>query len=90
MSYTDETNTQKNGINAGQTGTDFAHKVKSSAESMLDSGKHQFDTAMDATKTGMDQAQQFLSRTMNERPMTSTAIAMGVGLVVGMMIAGRR
>ena len=37
-----------------------------------------------------DEAQRYVVERVQERPVQSTAIALGVGVVLGMLLAGRR
>ena len=49
-------------------------------------GQEYYDEASER----FDEAQRYLVERVQERPMQSTAIALGVGVVLGLLLAGRR
>ena len=49
-------------------------------------GREYYDDAAER----LDEAQRYVVERVQERPLQSTAIALGVGLVLGMLLAGRR
>jgi ElaB/YqjD/DUF883 family membrane-anchored ribosome-binding protein len=49
-------------------------------------GREYYDEAQER----LDEAQRYITERVQERPMQSTAIALGVGVVLGMLLAGRR
>jgi ElaB/YqjD/DUF883 family membrane-anchored ribosome-binding protein len=49
-------------------------------------GREYYDDAQER----FDEAQRYLTERVQERPMQSTAIALGVGVVLGLLLAGRR
>ena len=38
----------------------------------------------------LDEAQRYLTERVQERPLQSTGIALGVGVILGLLLAGRR
>lgn len=49
-------------------------------------GREYYDEAQER----FDEAQRYLTERVQERPIQSTAIALGVGVVLGLLLAGRR
>ena len=49
-------------------------------------GREYYDDAAER----FDEAQRYLVERVQERPMQSTGIALGIGVVIGMLLAGRR
>lgn len=49
-------------------------------------GREYYDEAQDR----FDDAQRYVVERVQERPIQSTAIALGVGVVIGLLLAGRR
>jgi len=49
-------------------------------------GREYYDEAQER----FDEAQRYLTERVQERPTQSTAIALGVGVVLGLLLAGRR
>lgn len=49
-------------------------------------GREYYDDASER----FDEAQRYLTERVQERPIQSTAIALGVGVVLGLLLAGRR
>jgi glucan phosphorylase len=49
-------------------------------------GRDYYDDASER----FDEAQRYVTERVQERPVQSTAIALGVGLVLGLLLAGRR
>ena len=49
-------------------------------------GREDYDEAHER----IDEAQRYLTERVQERPIQSTAIALGVGVVLGLLLAGRR
>lgn len=44
----------------------------------------------DEASLRLDEAQRYVSERVRERPVQSTAIAVGVGVLIGLLLAGRR
>tara|TARA_R110002124_G_scaffold70357_4_gene188993 strand:+ start:1538 stop:1957 length:420 start_codon:yes stop_codon:yes gene_type:complete len=49
-------------------------------------GREYYDDASER----IDEAQRYITERVQERPVQSTAIALGVGVVLGLLLAGRR
>ena len=72
-------------------------RLREQSEEMRERARGYYDTARvrgqeyydDATER-FDGAQRYLVERVQERPVQSTAIALGVGVVLGLLLAGRR
>jgi ElaB/YqjD/DUF883 family membrane-anchored ribosome-binding protein len=49
-------------------------------------GREAYDDAAER----LDEAQRYVVERVQERPVQSTAIALGVGVLIGLLLAGRR
>ena len=49
-------------------------------------GREYYDDAAER----LDEAQRYVVERVQERPLQSTAVALGVGVILGMLLAGRR
>ncbi|MFT3726197.1 MAG: hypothetical protein QM759_00015 [Terricaulis sp.] len=49
-----------------------------------------FEDAHAAVEDGLDEAHRYLKRQWRDRPIAVAATAVGVGLIVGLLIGGRR
>lgn len=49
-------------------------------------GREYYDEAAER----LDEYQRYLAERVQERPLQSTAIALGVGVIIGLLLAGRR
>ena len=49
-------------------------------------GREYYDDAAER----FDEAQRYVVERVQERPLQSTAVALGVGVILGMLLAGRR
>ena len=49
-------------------------------------GREYYDDAAER----VDEAQRYITERVQERPVQSTAIALGVGVVIGLLLSGRR
>jgi ElaB/YqjD/DUF883 family membrane-anchored ribosome-binding protein len=52
--------------------------------------RHAGDEAMDAGREGFDNARENIERRIEERPLSAAVIALGAGIVLGLIFAGRR
>lgn len=62
---------------------DMADDVRDAAEDALHS-------AQATLEDGLDDADRYIRRQWGERPLAVTATALGVGLLIGLLLAGRR
>jgi ElaB/YqjD/DUF883 family membrane-anchored ribosome-binding protein len=61
-------------------------KVRETAGAAAERGKEYYDAAADKTRAAVDT----LEERIEERPLTSVGIAFGVGLLLGVLLSGRR
>lgn len=48
------------------------------------------ESAQAAIEDGLDEAHRYLKRQWRERPITVAATALGAGLILGLLLGGRR
>jgi ElaB/YqjD/DUF883 family membrane-anchored ribosome-binding protein len=48
------------------------------------------DAAEAAIREGLDEAHRYLKREWSERPVTVVAAALGAGILIGLLLGGRR
>lgn len=60
------------------------------AEEARDRAEEAYEAAHSALEDGFDEAHRYLKRQWRERPVAVAATAMGVGLVLGLLLASRR
>jgi ElaB/YqjD/DUF883 family membrane-anchored ribosome-binding protein len=81
--------------------SDHAHRAANGAEDVIRKGeelfkkgvaesKERINKAVDVTATRVEEAQAYVTRQAREKPMQTTAIAAGAGLLLGLFLAGRR
>lgn len=56
----------------------------------LDQSKAKIGEAADIAASRVEDAHAYITRQAREKPVQTTAIALGAGLLVGMFLAGRR
>lgn len=69
---------------------DAASDADERADDPLHSARETFETARDAVEDGLDEAHLYLKRQWRERPLTVAGAALGVGLLLGLLLSGRR
>lgn len=67
---------------ANATGSEVRRSMTSAAETLGDAGRRLMDTTRAASREGLDR----MSHQVEERPITSIAIAAGVGFLIGMLM----
>jgi ElaB/YqjD/DUF883 family membrane-anchored ribosome-binding protein len=72
-------------------------RLREQSEVLRERARGYYDTARvrgqeyyDEAQERLDEAQRYITERVQERPVQSTAIALGVGVVLGMLLAGRR
>ena len=70
--------------------SEAAKKFEKVVAEGLEQIRAQSRTYADNAGEHIDDAQRYVVERVQERPLQSTAIALGVGLVLGMLLAGRR
>ena len=64
--------------------------LRERARGYYDAARVRGQAYYDEASERFDEAQRYLTERVQERPMQSTAIALGVGVVLGLLLAGRR
>jgi ElaB/YqjD/DUF883 family membrane-anchored ribosome-binding protein len=60
------------------------------AQSARERAEEAFESAYEAAEDGLDEAHAYLKRQWEDRPVAVAATALGVGLIIGLLIGGRR
>lgn len=75
---------------AREKAADLASEARERAEEALEAAQEALERAQGAIEDGLDHAHRTLKREWRQRPLAITAGALGVGLVIGLLIGGRR
>jgi len=67
-----------------------AEKLKAKASEYYGTARERGAEYYDEAQDRFDDAQRYVVERVQERPIQSTAIALGVGVVIGLLLAGRR
>lgn len=68
--------------------TEAAKRVEKSVSEGFDTLRAQSRTYTDTAGQQMEDAQRYVSERVRERPITATLAGLGVGLLIGLLIAG--
>ncbi len=60
------------------------------AEEARERAEEAYEAAHDAVEDGIDTAHRYMKRQWRDRPLAVTASAVGIGVIVGMLLGGRR
>jgi len=69
---------------------DRSSRAEELAEEALERAEEAYATAQQAIEDGLDEAHRYLKRQWRDRPLAVVGVAAGVGLVIGLLISGRR
>ena len=75
--------------NAQKTLSDAAKTVEKAVRDGVDTLRAQAKTYTDNPSEHVDKAQQYVVERVKERPLTATLAGLGLGLVIGLLIANR-
>ena len=67
---------------AGATGAELRRSMTAAAETLGDAARRMMDTTRNASRDGLER----VSHQVEERPISSIAIAAGVGFLIGMLM----
>ena len=69
---------------------EFANRAEHLAREKLDEARQRAREAYDDAYDRFDTAQRYIVERVHERPLQTTLTAVGVGVVLGLLLAGRR
>ncbi|MGH6949582.1 MAG: hypothetical protein ACREH4_01820 [Vitreimonas sp.] len=69
---------------------DRAARAPEMAEDAHERAEEAYRAAHAAIEDGLDEAHRYLKRQWRERPLTVAAAAAGLGMILGLLLAGRR
>jgi ElaB/YqjD/DUF883 family membrane-anchored ribosome-binding protein len=98
VDYADETTTTANGADSGKLTAeaqrafaDAKTKIQQAVQDGLEQIRSQSRVYADNASQQIEQAQQYVTERVRERPLAATGAAFGVGLLVGLLLSsGRR
>jgi ElaB/YqjD/DUF883 family membrane-anchored ribosome-binding protein len=67
-----------------------ASRAAELAEDARERAEEAYEAAQEAVEDGLDEAHRYMKRQWRERPLTVAATALGAGIVIGLLIGGRR
>ncbi len=70
--------------------SEAAKRVEQSVAEGFDTLRAQSRTYTDTAGQQLDDAQRYVTERVRERPLTATLAGLGVGLLIGLLIAGNR
>lgn len=80
---------QKTGTQASDSGRDKSKSLQDQAHDKIEQTRQTAHDAIDKAGRSLMQARGTLTEQMQERPMMAAAAAVGVGLVLGLLLAPR-
>ncbi|HEY9219478.1 MAG TPA: hypothetical protein VIO94_15635 [Phenylobacterium sp.] len=92
------TNASPNGATSGANGvatvertfSDAARKFEQTVQDSLETLRAQSRAYADTAGQQLDEAQRYVTERVKERPLASTGVAVGLGLVLGLLLTGGR
>lgn len=69
---------------------DRAGRAAEMAEEARARAEEAYEAAHAAIEDGLDEAHRYLKRQWRDRPLAVAATAVGVGMILGLLLAGRR
>ena len=83
--------TSTNGLaNVERTFSDAARRFERTVQDSLETLRAQSRTYADTAGQQLDEAQRYVVERVKERPLAATGAAIGVGLLLGLLLAGGR
>ena len=98
VEFTDDKATAANGADANRMAaeaqrvfTEARGKIQQAVQDGLEQLRAQSRTYADNAGQQLDQAQQYVTERVRERPLAATGAALGVGVLIGLLLSsGRR
>jgi len=75
---------------AQRTFADARKRIEQAVQDGLEQLKAQSRTYADNASQQMDQAQQYVTERVRERPLAATGAALGVGVLIGLLLSSGR
>lgn len=69
---------------------DALHAARAGLERVEEAARDQIQVAAETAKDGFELAREYIERNVRERPIATLGVALGVGLMLGALISGRR
>ena len=69
---------------------DLARRAERAVSEGLDAVKSRASAYSETAGQGIDDAQRYVTTQVQERPMTTTLAALGIGVIVGFLLSGGR
>jgi ElaB/YqjD/DUF883 family membrane-anchored ribosome-binding protein len=73
-----------------RTFSDAARKFEQTVQDSLETLRAQSRAYADTAGQQLDEAQRYVVERVKERPLASTGVAVGVGVILGLLLAGGR
>lgn len=73
-----------------RTFSDAARKFEKTVQDSLETLRAQSRAYADTAGQQMDEAQRYVVERVKERPLASTGVAVGLGVILGLLLAGGR
>jgi ElaB/YqjD/DUF883 family membrane-anchored ribosome-binding protein len=70
--------------------TDLAQRAELAARERIEELRERARTYYDDGRVRVDDASRFIIEQVNEKPLKSAAVAVGAGVILGLLLAGRR
>lgn len=70
--------------------SEAAKKIEKAVADGLEQIRAQSRTYADSAGQQLDEAQRYVTEQVRERPLASTGVALGVGVLIGLLLAGGR
>lgn len=78
------------GARARELAADVTAAARERAEDALSAAEDALEAAYDAAEEGVDEARVYLRRQFRDHPLAVAGLALGFGVVLGVLISSRR
>jgi ElaB/YqjD/DUF883 family membrane-anchored ribosome-binding protein len=75
---------------AQKTFADAARRIEAAVQEGIEQLRAQSRTYADSAGQQIDQASQYMTERVKERPLAATGAALGVGVLIGLLLSSRR
>jgi ElaB/YqjD/DUF883 family membrane-anchored ribosome-binding protein len=84
------TGSSANGLAVERTFNEAARKFEKTVQDSLETLRAQSRAYADTAGQQLDEAQRYVVERVKEKPLSSTGLAVGVGVILGLLLAGGR